>query len=132
MNLRTNGHAHLILQTLEGGELEVSAILARLQGKLTDDTLDETNDKVRGMDGLGLVLITSDKVSITAAGQAELNKLNAKAEELLRTAKVKANLVSPPSGTYTCPELARTAIRPGSMDYRKFPSIINGSRVMPK
>ena len=77
-------------------------------------------------------LILYDTVfAITQVGTAKLRELE-EAANTKRAAeereKVRASqLVA--RGVYDGAELKLTAVRPGALDYRKHPSIINGSRV---
>jgi DNA-binding MarR family transcriptional regulator len=82
-----------------------------------------------GLEAKGFILQDDAKsYHLTAKGRAAVETLAARLPTP-NSGVVKANLVSKLGGTYDGAELKREAKRPGSMDFLKYPSLINGKRV---
>lgn len=131
MRIFLNGTIHKILELLSTQDAEMEDIQKLLAPSLPiskRSTLDV--DVLFPMQEEGLILYDT-VFAITQVGTAKLRELE-EAANTKRAAeereKVRASqLVA--RGVYDGAELKLTAVRPGALDYRKHPSIINGSRV---
>jgi len=133
MRILVGGNVQKILDLLSAGSCTLSDIQAEMRAAMPATLLATIEKDVMKplVEEAEYVIYEEDLYFITETGRTKLAWLREqtklrKAEE--QREKVKANLVHS-SGTYDGKELALTAVRPGAMDYRKHPSIINGKRI---
>lgn len=135
LHIKTDSAIHIALQNLSVGGV--------LTGEKLFDLAHEGVPSLRKLNfhghllpqavEYGLMLIHDDGYTITAEGTAaltviELRKKMTQTSSETKSNTVPANLYKKPKTDYDGAELAVVADRPGALDYRAYPSIINGRR----
>lgn len=134
LHIKTDSAIHIALQNLSAGGVLTGAKLYDLahEGVPSLRKINFHGHLLPQAVEYGLMLTHDDGYTITAEGTAaltiiELRKKMAVSSET-KSNTVPANLYRKPKTDYDGAELAVVADRPGALDYRAYPSIINGRR----
>jgi len=132
MKFLAKGTVHKVLQLLSVHPYTLEKLKFELKNKVYIKTLESLEGDVllELVETGHIVFENPDLFSIGAKGKEALARLDTRVTlaETAEENRVRSNLFQS-RGLYNGKELEVSAVRPGAMDYRRHPSVINGRRV---